>query len=173
MNAEDVITVLDNSGGLSRQDTKVEAVDHAVLLCDDMQAFQEVVPRLAENAIVNAFAGLKGKQVTVPLRDICARGVRVIGHSGVTFDVHRQTLQEVLDGGVNLAPVVAAVGGFHAAWDGLRAADDRSVPGKTVIYQDIDLPITPVEQLTGPEPWSAEAERKLLAEHGVSIRGIV
>jgi threonine dehydrogenase-like Zn-dependent dehydrogenase len=180
LNAQETIRVIDTSRGLPHPDPlpggegeRLGPVDHAVLLCDDTRAFQEAVGLLADGGIVNAFAGLKGETVTVSLRDLCVRGIRVIGHSGVTFDIHERALRKVLAGDVDLAPVVSAVGGIDAAWDGLRAADARTLPGKTVLYQDIDMPLTPLDRLTGGRPWSADAERKLLREHGITIKGLM
>ena len=89
----------------------------------------------------------------------------MIGHSGLNLEYHKRTLAKVVSGKVDVAPVVAAVGGFDAIHDALRAAYEASFPGKMVIYMDVDQPLTPVGQLTEGGPWSAEEERKFLARH--------
>ena len=159
------VRVLDVSGERRRVAPGLMGIDMLVLLCDDVEALEGYLPALNDNAVINAFAGLKGAVLNVPARDICRRGVRVVGHSGVNLKYQTVTLDRITSGEVDVAPVVAAIGGFDAARDALRAARDGTHPGKMVVYLDVDHPLTPVQQLTGGSPWSADAERTFLAQH--------
>lgn len=151
------VRVLDVSREPTRVKPGVRDVDYLVVLCADLDALQRWLPSLADNAVVNAFAGLSGKAIMVEARDVASRGVRVIGHSGSTLGFQRKTLRAITSGAVDVAPVVAAVGGFDAIHDALRAAHEGRFPGKTVIYLDVDFPLTPIRKR-----WSAGEERRFL-----------
>jgi threonine dehydrogenase-like Zn-dependent dehydrogenase len=151
------VRVLDVSREPTRVKPGVRDVDYLVVLCADLEALERWLPSLAENAVINAFAGLSGKAIMVEARDVVRRGVRVIGHSGSTLDFQRRTLRAITSGAVDVAPVVAAVGGFDAVHDALQAAHEGRFPGKTVIYLDVDFPLTPVRKR-----WSAREERRFL-----------
>ncbi len=156
------VRVLDVSREPARVKPGVRGVDTLVVLCADLEALERWLAGLAENAVVNAFAGLSGKAIMVEARDIVRRGVRVIGHSGSTLEFQRKTLRAIARGEVDVAPVVAAVGGFDAVHDALRAAHEGRFPGKTVIYTDVDHPLVPIRG-----EWSAARERRFLAKQGL------
>ena len=162
------VQVLDVSDEPTRHAPDVIGVDMIVLLCDDVEALERYLPALNEHAVINAFAGLKGAMLKLPASDLCRRGIRVIGHSGVNLAYQAITLERITSGEVDVAPVVAGIGGFDAAADALRAARDGTYPGKIVIYLDVDSPLTPVADLTGGAPWSAEAEGSFLAQRGAT-----
>lgn len=159
------VRVLDVSREPTRVAADVTDVDMVVLLCDDIEALKGYLPALNDGAVVNVFAGLKGAVLNVPARDICRRGIRVVGHSGVNLKYQTITLERITSGEVDVAPVVAAVCGFDAARDALRAARDGTYPGKMVVYLDVDAPLVPVRTLARDALWSAEAERTFLTQH--------
>lgn len=151
--------VLDVSREPERIVPGVRGIDTIVVLTNDFEALERWLPSLTENAVINAFAGLSGKAIMMEARDIVRRGIRVIGHSGSSLDVQRRTLRAITTGKVDVAPVVAAVGGFDAVHDALQAAHTGRFPGKTVIYMDVDAPLAPVRGR-----WTPERERKFLAK---------
>ena len=156
------VSVLDVSAEPTRHAPEVTGIDHLVLLCADIGALEKWLGALNDNAVVNAFAGLKGAMLSIDAADVCSRGVRVIGHSGVNLDFQQRTLAKIISGEVNVAPVVAAVGGFDAIGRALEASRDGTYPGKIAVYLDTDGPLTPVASMTDGAPWSAEAERAFL-----------
>ena len=156
------VRVLDVSGKPERIAPGIRGIDTLVVLTNDLEALERWLPSLAENAVVNAFAGLSGKAIMVSARDVVRRGVRVIGHSGSTLGHQRKTLRAITTGKVDVAPVVAAVGGFDSIHDALQAAHTGRFPGKSVIYMDVDYPLTPLAKLTGGREWSAADERRFL-----------
>jgi threonine dehydrogenase-like Zn-dependent dehydrogenase len=157
------VSVVDVSREPTRVKPDVRGIDYLVFLCGDVEALERWMPALNDQAVVNVFAGLEGASLGVEARDLCSRGIRVIGHSGTNLHFQTRTLSRITSGEVDVAPVVAAVGGVNAVRDALKAASEETYPGKIVIYLDVDFPLTPVDSLTGGRPWSAEAERKFLA----------
>jgi threonine dehydrogenase-like Zn-dependent dehydrogenase len=160
------ISVVDVSKEPTRVKPGIRGIDYLVVLCPDTEALERWLPSLNGNAVINAFAGLGGRAIMVEARDLCRRGLRVIGHSGSTLDFQRSTLEKVVLGEVDVAPVVAAVGGFDAVRAGYEAAYRGEFPGKIAIYLDVEHPLTSVEKLTGGAAWSAEEERKFLRKFG-------
>jgi len=86
----------------------------------------------------------------------------------------RETLRLAEAGELLTGNAVAAIGGLNAAYHGLELVKAQAVPGKIVIYQQIeDLPITRLNELKDTLPtvaallrdgkyWTKAAEEELL-----------
>jgi hypothetical protein len=124
---------------------------------------------------MNVFAGVRhGTMCKLGLRDICMRGVRLIGHSGSTIGDLREMIRLTELGALSPNRSVAAVGSLGAARHGLQALIDAVYPGKVVIYPQIrDMPITALpelrdclpsvyERLRDGREWTVEAEAEFL-----------
>lgn len=149
---------------------------------DDVVALVPV-PALVEQAAahcayggqLNIFAGvIRGTQCTMKLEDIYARNIRWIGSSGSFITDMRETLRMAEAGELLTANAVAAIGGLNAVYHGLELVKGQAIPGKIVIYPQIeDLPITRLSELHTILPtvaallqdgkyWTVEAEKELM-----------
>jgi len=141
------------------------SVDYLMVLAPAAKGIEAYMPFLADGAVVNLFAGLRNKYATFDAYDICARRVRLVGHSGDDIPSQARCLEKILDGRIVTDPVVAAVGGMDAAWDALWATHMGAFPGKICIYPGARHRLVPVAELTGGAVWSAGAERDFLREN--------
>ncbi len=149
---------------------------------DDVVALVPV-PALVEQAaahcgygsLLNIFAGVaRGTKCTMKLEDIYLRNIRWVGSSGSFISDMRETLRLAEAGELLTGNAVAAIGGLNAAYHGLELVKGQAVPGKIVIYQQIeDLPITRLHELKDTLPtvaaklrdgkyWTKAAEEELL-----------
>jgi len=149
---------------------------------DDVVALVPV-PALVEQAaahcsyggLMNIFAGVvRGTQCSLKLDDIYLRNIRWVGSSGSKISDMRETLRMAESGELLTANAVAAIGGLNAVYHGLELVKAQAVPGKIVIYQQIeDLPLTRLSELHKVLPtvaakmrdgkyWTIEAENELL-----------
>ncbi len=137
-----------------------------------LQSAQYVAP----GGVVNFFAGMpRGTMAQVDLSPIALDNVRFTGTSGSRPSDLELTLHMSEAGELSPNRSVAAIGGIEAAHDGMRAVQDGSVPGKIVIYPQIEgLPLTRLDELPERLPevaaqlgsgntWTNEAEIALLA----------
>ena len=141
------------------------SVDYLMILAPVPKAIESYMPYMADGSILNFFAGLRNKYAKLDAYDICARRIRLIGHSGDDIPSQKRCLDKILSGKIVTDPVVAAVGGMDAAWDALWATHMGSYPGKICIYPGARHPLVPVSRITGGKPWSADFERKFLNEN--------
>ncbi len=129
----------------------------------------------ADNALLNAFAGIPiGSPAPIELDDLC-RGVKIIGSSGSRISDLRRILEMVEAGDLNTDLSVAAIGGLNAAREGLEGVKNARFPGKTVIYPQIpDLPLMALEEVPERLPelkdllgeagaWTKKAEEALIS----------
>jgi len=149
--------------------------DDVIVLAPAASAIAEAADFMAPGGVMNVFAGIsRGTMADIDLSDVCLRGVRIIGHSGLTIEDMQATLCQVERGELSPERLVAAVGSLDAARDGLRAVQDGVFSGKVVIFPHIgDLPLTPLPRLKdrlptvyakleGGREWTLEAEEELL-----------
>lgn len=149
--------------------------DDIMVMAPDAGAIAEAADHIAPGGVMNIFAGVaRGTMVDLDLSDVYLKDVRFIGHSGLTTNDMRLTLQQVESGRLSPNRLVAAIGSLGAACDGLRAVKDGTFPGKVVIFPHIkDLPLTPLPDLKEKLPsvyarlkagreWTAEAEEEFL-----------
>ena len=138
-------------------------LDYLVILCPVLEAVKGCVPFLAEGAVVNCFAGMKGATLSLDAGTITSKRLRIVGFSGLDTAAMESALRRIVGGKVDVSPVVAAVGGFDTGRQALEACGAGSYPGKIVVYSGVDAPLRPFADITGGDSWSAEHERRLLS----------
>jgi L-sorbose 1-phosphate reductase len=154
---------------------KATGFDDILILVPNPAVISEAAQWLAEQGIMNVFAGVaRGSTAQIDLNDLAFRGVRVIGHSASTIDDMLTMLQKVECGELSTNRSVAAVGSLTAAKDGMQALIDAKYPGKVIIYPHIKtLPLTSVADLKDVLPsvaaklkdgrfWTKAAEAELM-----------
>ncbi len=132
---------------------------------------------VADGGVVNFFAGMpRGTMGQINLSSVALDGIRYTGTSGSRIHDLEATLHMTESGQLSPNLSVAAIGGIKAARAGMDAVQDGEVPGKIVIYPQIEgLPLTSLDELNerlpgvaeklGPgNSWTNEAEIALL-EH--------
>jgi len=136
---------------------------------------QQAAQHVAYGGMLNIFAGLaRGTQCMLKLEDIFLRNIRWVGSSGSKLEDMQETLRLAEAGELITANAAAAIGGLNAVYHGLELVMAQAVPGKIVIYQQIeDMPITRLTELKDVLPtvaaklrdgkyWTNEAEEELL-----------
>jgi threonine dehydrogenase-like Zn-dependent dehydrogenase len=152
-----------------------QGFDDIVVMAPVPAVISDAATWLAPSGVMNVFAGVpRGTIAQIDLNDVCFRGVRHIGHSGLTTEDMRTALGLVESGVISPNRLVSAIGSINAAKDGWQAVADAVYPGKVVIYLHIkDLPLTRVTELEDKLPsvhaklrngrhWTREAEEELL-----------
>lgn len=149
--------------------------DDVVALVPVPALVEQAALRCGYNGLLNIFAGVaRGTQVSMRLEDIYLRNIRWVGSSGSKIDDMRETLRLAETGELLTANAVAAIGGLGAVYEGLELVKAQAIPGKIIIYQQIeDLPLTRLSELQTILPtvaaklrdgkyWTKEAEEELL-----------
>ena len=152
-----------------------EGFDDIVLTALVPALIEQAAPYLAEEGLMNLFAGLPiGTIVSLDLTPVYAKGVRFVGSSGSKLSDMLDTLHAAESGKLSTNTSVAAIGGIEASWDGMLAAKEGRFPGKVVIYPQVrGLELTAVQDLKNRLPnvyakltdgmfWNREAEAELL-----------
>lgn len=149
--------------------------DDVVALVPVPVLVEQAARHTATNGLLNIFAGVvRGTKTLLPLDDTYLRNIRWVGSSGSFISDMRETLRLAESGALLTANAVAAIGGLNAVHHGLELVKAQAVPGKIVIYQQIeDLPIIRLTELHNVLPtvaaklrdgkyWTREAEDELL-----------
>ncbi|OPZ84792.1 MAG: Zinc-binding dehydrogenase [bacterium ADurb.Bin429] len=149
--------------------------DDVVALVPVPVLVEQAALRCGYGGLLNIFAGVaRGTQVPLKLEDIYLRNVRWVGSSGSKIEDMRETLRLAETGELLTANAVAAIGGLNAVLEGLELVKAQAIPGKIVIYQQIeDLPLTRLGDLAATLPtvaarlregkyWTKDAEEELL-----------
>ncbi len=128
--------------------------DDIVMLVPVIPILNSAVPFLADDGLMNIFAGIPtGNDAVLDVGAIVRRGVRFIGSSGSRTHHLRHTLHLVESGKINPSPALAAVGGMRALWEGINGVAEARFPGKTVIFPHCEeLPLTAMDDLPGLAP---------------------
>jgi threonine dehydrogenase-like Zn-dependent dehydrogenase len=154
-----------------------DGFDDIVVMVPSVAAIEESFPYLAQEGIMNVFAGVaRGTMATLPIDDVVFKNVRIVGTSGSSIADMRMVRNKLESGQLDTGASLAAVGGLAAFRDGLQAVQGSRFPGKTVIFPQIpDLPLTALPDLKTVRPevyarlkdgkfWTHEAEDELLKE---------
>ncbi len=131
---------------------------------------------IAPGGVINFFAGMpRGTMAAVDLSPVALDNVRFTGTSGSRPPDLEATLHMTEAGELSPNRSVGAIGGIEAAHEGMKAVQEGTVPGKIVIYPQIEgLPLTRLDELHERLPevaaklgpgniWTNEAEIALLA----------
>ncbi len=168
----DVSAVQDLDSHLRRSAPKGWA--DIVVLAPSAKLVEQAAPFLAEDAVLNIFAGVApGTLANLPISIFPHRRCRVIGSSGSSLDDICGVLKKVEAGLLATRMSVAAIGGIDAAAEGLKAVKEGKFPGKIVIYPHLHLPLTGLDKLEEVCPdaalalerggiWTNDAETALL-----------
>jgi threonine dehydrogenase-like Zn-dependent dehydrogenase len=138
-------------------------VDYLVILCPVLDAVKGCVPFLTEGAVINCFAGMKGAELALDAGTVMSRRLRIVGFSGLDTPAMRSALSRIVEGKVDVSPVVAAVGGFATGGEALEACGAGRHPGKIVVYSGVDAPLRSLADITDGASWSADFERRFLS----------
>ncbi len=127
--------------------------------------------------IINIFAGIPATvSGPVDLDAYIEKQLYCIGTSGSTLDDMKRMLEKVESDRLDTNVSVAAISGFEGAVEGIRAVENRSIPGKIMVYPACkSLGLIRLEELAQKLPevaaclkdglWTMEAEKKLLDGH--------
>ena len=150
--------------------------DDVVIMAPTTDAVQQAASVVADNAVVNVFAGLaRGTMVELDLNPVAQRGLRFTGTSGSSIDDLRHMRDLVESQQLPTNHSVAAIAGLEGVGDGLHAVAEGRFAGKVVIYPNLGkpLPLTPLTELDQVLPtvaakldadgmWTRAAEDELL-----------
>jgi threonine dehydrogenase-like Zn-dependent dehydrogenase len=147
---------------------------YTVLMAPVPELVAAAVQNSAARGIVNIFAGIPATvSGPIDLDTFVEKRLYFIGTSGSTLDDMKRMLAKVESGRLDTNVSVAAISGFGGAVEGIRAVENRSIPGKIMVYPACQsLGLTRLEELGEKLPhvaaclkdglWTMEAEKKLL-----------
>ena len=148
--------------------------DNIVVLVPVPALIEGAIPSLGENGLMNIFAGVpRGTIATFDLSAVYMKGDRFVGSSGSRPQDMKDTLALTESGDLPTRNSLAAIGGIDAMADGIHGVKGAKFPGKTVIFPQINMPLTALTDLDKTMPnvfaklkdgkfWTKEAEVELL-----------
>lgn len=151
-----------------------DGFDDIVVMVPSIEAIEQSFPHLAENGVLNVFAGVaRGTTATIDVSDICFKNVRIVGTSGSSIADMYAVKEKLEAGALATGDSLAAIGGLETFAEGLAAVKNSRFAGKTVIYPQVEnLPLTALPDLKTVRPavyeklrdgqfWTDEAEAAL------------
>jgi len=144
------------------------SVDDVILACPSVEVFEQSFRHVALGGYINVFAGFPDRETAfarVNLNDMHYGNITIIATSGSPISAMKRALEDCRRGVINPNNCVAAVGGARAAVEGIAQVHRGTFPGKIVIYPQTDVLLLPIEEITGGEPWSKQAEAEFLEKH--------
>ncbi len=151
-----------------------ERFDYTALMAPVPQLAAAAVRSAAKGGIINIFAGIPAAVTgQIDIDAYIDKHLYFIGTSGSVLEDMKTVLAKVVSGRLDTNVSVAAVAGLDGACDGIRAVENRLLPGKIVVYPACKgLPLTPLDKLAPTMPevakrladglWTKQAEQKLL-----------
>lgn len=151
-----------------------ERFDYTSLMAPVPQLAAGAVRSAAKGGIINVFAGIPASKTgEIDLDTYIDKHLYFIGTSGSVLEDMKTVLAKVVSGRLDTNVSVAAVAGLDGACEGIRAVENRLLPGKIVVYPACKgLPLTPLAKLAEIMPevaerltnglWTKQAEQKLL-----------
>jgi len=142
-------------------------VDDILVLAPVARAAEDAITYLGKNGYLNMFAGFESRDkawMKMNLNDMHYGGWTLIATSGSPIEALRQALDDAAAGRIDPNNSVAAVGGIDAVSAAVHHTHEGTYPGRIVIYPQIELPLTRVEQLAPDSRWTLAAEEALLGE---------
>ena len=152
-----------------------EGFDDIVVNAPSTAAIETALPHLADNAVMNVFAGLpRGTMCGFDINLTTQRNIRFTGMSGSSISDLRQMLDMTESHELGTNRSVAAIASLEGLPDGLKSVSEGKFAGKVVIYPQIKpLPLTTLEELPQVLPavaaklaadgsWTNAAEEELL-----------
>ena len=150
---------------------------YTVLMAPVPELVAAAVLTSAARGIINIFAGIPATvSGPIDLDAYVEKRLYFIGTSGSTLDDMKRMLEKVESDRLDTNVSVAAISGFEGAVDGIRAVENRSIPGKIMVYPACkSMGLIRLEELAQKLPdvaaclkdglWTMEAEQKLLDGH--------
>ncbi|NQT86912.1 hypothetical protein HQ560_09120 [bacterium] len=151
-----------------------QSLTDVVGLCPVWAPMKQCESFLAQDGVINIFAGIKaGTKGSVDL-GLFSRGVTIIGNSGSSVEDLTGVLTGALEGHVRPNTSVAAIGSLAKGWEAMRRVMYRETSGKICLFPQLDLPeLYELDQLADAFPtvaaeldehglWTREAEDELL-----------
>jgi len=148
--------------------------DYTVLMVPEAELVAGAVKSAAAGGIINIFAGIPATvSAGIDLDAYIEKGLYFIGTSGSVLEDMKQVLAKVESGSLDTNVSVAAICGLGGVAAGIRALENRSIPGKIVVYPACKgLGLTELGQLRADLPdvaeclsdgmWNKKAEEALL-----------
>ncbi len=151
-----------------------EDATYTVLMAPAPELVAAAVRDSGRRGIINIFAGIPATvSGEIDLDAYIEKQLYFIGTSGSTLDDMKRMLEKVESGRLDTNVSVAAISGLEGAVEGIRAVENRTIPGKILVYPACKgLGLTRLEELDKVLPdaamhlkdglWTLEAEKKLL-----------
>lgn len=155
---------------------------YTVLMAPVPELVAAAVQNSAARGIINIFAGIPATvSGPIDLDAYIEKRLYFIGTSGSTLDDMKRMLEKVESGRLDTNVSVAAISGFEGAVEGIRAVENRSIPGKIMVYPACkSMGLIRLEELAQKLPdvaaclkdglWTMAAEKKLLDGHSENGR---
>ena len=143
--------------------------DDIIILCPVAQVVEQAVQYLAFEGYLNVFAGFPSRDksnVTLNLNDMHYGGWTFIASSGSPIEALVKALADAAAGTIDPNNAVACVCGLDSAKEAIAAVHEGRFPGRIVIYPQLNMPLTDINELCPDGRWSKQAEQKLLATTG-------
>lgn len=152
-----------------------KVVNYAAIMVPVPAIVANCVRSTAERGIINIFAGIPVHvEHAIDLDSYVRKQLFFIGTSGSVLEDMKIVLAKVESRSLDTNLSVAAVCGLDGAIDGIHAVEERTIPGKIMVYPDCEgLGLTPLSRLQEKLPevaaklnnglWTMEAEKALLA----------
>lgn len=128
---------------------KTHGFNDIIVLAPVPEMISECSAFLAENGVMNIFAGIqRGIKTSLDFNTLIKNNARFIGHSGSKLDDMLSVLKKWKMGDLSTNRSVAAIGSLEAAKEGYQALLEGRFPGKVVIYPHIrPFPLTGLPEL--------------------------
>ncbi len=142
-----------------------QGADDILVLAPAAKAAEEALRHLAHEGYLNMFAGFPDREkawMRLNLNDMHYGAWTLLATSGSPIEALQRALADAADGRINPNNAVAAVGGIDAAKGAIHHTHLGTYPGRIVLYPQIEMPLTPIEELTPDGRWTLEAEAALL-----------
>ena len=142
------------------------SIDDILVLAPAANAAEAALDYLAKNGYLNMFAGFADREkawMRLNLNDMHYGGWTLLATSGSPIEALRRALDDAAAGRIDPNNSVACVGGIDAVKGAIHHTNLGTYPGRIVIYPQIEMPLTSVEQLVPDGRWTIGAEEALLA----------
>lgn len=159
----------------SKNEVDVE-FDYVALMAPIPGLVAQAVDNSGKGSIINIFAGIPaGVRASIDLDRYVDKHIYFVGTSGSVLDDMKAVLAKVEAGRLDTDLSVAAICGLESAVEGIRAVENRLIPGKIIVYPDVvGLPLTTLDKLGDVLPnvdkclvdgiWTKAAEDALLGK---------
>jgi threonine dehydrogenase-like Zn-dependent dehydrogenase len=144
-----------------------QGADDILVLAPVAKAAEQALEYLAHEGYLNMFAGFPDRDkawMRLNLNDMHYGAWTMLATSGSPIEALRRALDDAAAERIDPNNSVACIGGLDAAKDAVHHTHAGTYPGRIVIYPQIQMPLTPVEDLTADGRWTKEAEAALLEE---------